>query len=199
MKNKKCFYSLLFIIALSFLGVGYAAITKTLTIKGTTSTVDENTLAEQFIVEFKNPEFTLSSSTGSDTVKQITHKTTNNVMKCELSLKMVTKGSYAIFYNYIINKSENFGASFECSITATDTVEIVQVKETAGVRSVTYTVGDYYKIEVRVPNVVLEPANGTTYPEDDVMVRIDMIKTPISNLEEKKVVIIFKANAVEID
>lgn len=199
MKNKKCFYSLLFIIALSFLGVGYAAITKTLTIKGTATTVDENTLAEQFIVEFKNPEFTLSSSSGSDTVPEITHKTTNNVMKCELSLNMVTKGSYAIFYNYFINKSENFGASFECSITATDPVEIVQERTTVYVRSVTYTVGDYYKIEVRVPNVVLGPANGTTYPEDDVMVRIDMIKTPISDLEEKKVVIIFKANAVEID
>ena len=54
MKNKKFLMGLFVIVALLCLGIGYAAVTKTLTINGTISTgeITDNDIKHDFIVEF---------------------------------------------------------------------------------------------------------------------------------------------------
>lgn len=191
MKKKKYLVILIIFLALLFIGVGYAAITKDLFVKGTTSTVDTNTLAEQFIVAFENTTFSTDSYSTNGAVSAATHTNTGNTMTCKLQVKMMTKGSYAVYSNYIVNKSEYYAASLVCE-TPTSSQTVTKLSD--GV----YQVGDYYKITVTFSKTNLEDAEGTTYDKAKVTVRIDMIKTPITDLTEQVITVIFKVNAVEI-
>ena len=56
MKNKRTFVGLFVILALLCLGIGYAAISKTLTINGGVSTGEAEDLADNFIVYFSKVE-----------------------------------------------------------------------------------------------------------------------------------------------
>ena len=75
MKNKKYLVSLFVLVALLCLGIGYAAISKTLIIEGGVATGEATDLAGNFIVYFSKVEVNTTSAEGA-TVTASSKKTT---------------------------------------------------------------------------------------------------------------------------
>ena len=71
MKNKRTFVGLFVILALLCLGIGYAAISKTLTINGGVATGETTDLYDNFIVYFSKVEVNTDSAKGATVTAKV--------------------------------------------------------------------------------------------------------------------------------
>lgn len=192
MRRKKGLIGLVVFIFILCISIGFAIVSKTLTISGTSTSADESALKENFIVKFSNVNCEILEQSENGSVGNTTHATTNTNMQCSLSLdSMVTKGAYIIYTNNIVNESELYGASLAFNVEATQDKETVEVEKLSeGV----YQVGDYYKITVSLGKTNLTKEDQTT-----VSFHIEMTKTPIEDLDSVTITVTFTATAVEIE
>lgn len=188
MKNRKTLAGLFVILALLCLGIGYAAISKTLTINGGVSTGDETALEDNFVVYFA------AVSTDTSSAENVTVNATVNAAEKSTSTSfgienMNIVGSKVIL-TYTIKNDSN------------DLYAFVQ-KVRIGMTEMVYTDGSYQTMEniKEVTNgspvklgengrgqgyfnvtmdweqfAQLDPKGGTT----TLTVTIEMINSPIS-------------------
>lgn len=180
MKNKRTFIGLFVILALLCLGIGYAAITKTLTINGEVGTGDESALEDNFIVYFS----AVSSDTSSaenvtvDATVNAAEKTTTTSFKIS---NMNIVGSKVILTYTIKNDSNDLYAFVEkvrIGMTGLDGENITEVTNGTPVKLGENGRGQgYFSVTMNWESFAqLDPKGGTT----TLTVTIEMINSPIN-------------------
>lgn len=191
MRNRKYLSVLVVFLAVLCVGVGYAAITRTLNIGATALTADEETLREvNFDVKFGSTAFSIDSQTEGSAIASISSTATagKELLSCKFAADMKVKGAYAELSNTIVNYSKEYGATLTPTLTGTGVSKLSD-----GV----YKIGDYYKLTVTLSKNALTYSDGETYDIADVSVRIEMIKTPTEAQAEVDVTLTFTAAATE--
>ena len=105
---------------------------------------------------------------------------------------MMTKGSYAVYTNNIINNSDQYAAKLTYKVESSTGENVEELSN--GV----YQIGDYYKITVDLSKTDLTDISDSDSDLSKVTIRIEMIKTPIVDLSTVSIVVTFNAEAVEL-
>lgn len=176
MKNKRTFVGLFVILALLCLGIGYAAITKTLTINGGVATGDADDLADNFIVYFSKVE------TNTDLAEGVT--VTANVDAAAKSLttsfgieNMNKVGSKVVLTYTVNNDSEDLYAN---GPTIYFNSNQVNANEELSVGEV-YLADPHFTITV-TPNIVNNlGVSGQAAPESThtITIVVEMTNSPL--------------------
>jgi hypothetical protein len=180
MKNKRTFVGLFVILALLCLGIGYAAISKTLTINGGVSTGDETALEDNFVVYFA------AVSTDTSSAENVTVDATVNAAEKSTSTSfeienMNIVGSKVILTYTIKNDSNDLYAFVEkvrIGITGLDGENITEVTNGTPVKLGENGRGQgYFNVTMNwEPFAQLDPKGGTT----TLTVTVEMINSPIN-------------------
>ena len=180
MKNKRTFVGLFVILALLCLGIGYAAISKTLTINGGVSTGDETALEDNFIVYFA------AVSTDTSSAKNVTVDATVNAAEKSTSTSFAISnmnivGSKVILTYTIKNDSNDLYAFVEkvrIGITGLDGENITEVTNGTPVKLGENGRGQgYFNVTMNWESFAqLDPKGGTT----TLTVTVEMINSPIN-------------------
>lgn len=197
MKNKKFLYAIIALVLIMCLGIGYAAVSKTLTVNGTSSTGDagiggggvdpdpDDPLNDNFVVYFdpgtKNVAVT-TEATGLNTDAEVTVSDLTATIEVT---DLVELNSYVT----VTLKIKNDSADLKASIP---------------VPTITYLDGEgnatekkYFEVTTDWTATTLEAKNdGGDNDEKVVNIKIELIKSPIKNVEAA-FKIVFNASAVE--
>lgn len=204
MKNKKYFIVLLAVLALLIVGVGYAAVTKTLSIGGQ-ATLQKGTLN----VHFENATFATSSSNLPSGVvsdynlvysEPSSEAVGSGNLECSVSVDMTTKGSYVVFENYIVNDTPYYKANLSSALKFKENASLSSLNEITKLDDGVYLLGnasdDYYKVTVTIAKPELNEKTGDTADKTLVTIRIEMIKTPLTADEaDTTITVTFTAEA----
>ena len=110
MKNKKTFVGLFVIIALLCLGIGYAAISKTLIIDGGVATGAAEDLADNFILYFTKVEVNTDSANGATVTANVNEA--EKSLSTSFSIKNMNKVGSTVVLTYTVkNASEDLYAN----------------------------------------------------------------------------------------
>lgn len=168
MKNKKLFYGFIVLVALLCLGIGYAAVSKNLTINGKVNA--DAAGADALQVEFTAHDDTKCTTAIASDGQSATITTE--------SLKAV--GDKAIAVITITNKSQDLRAK----ITEDTAVAFTDAKY-----------DKYFTLETTNPNgVILDAKTGTT----TITVTITLKELPVTAISNAAFTVILKAEAVEL-
>ena len=171
MKNKRTFVGLFVILALLCLGIGYAAISKTLTINGGVATGEAKDLADNFILYFTEVETDTTLAEGATV--------TANVNPAEESLSTTFKienmnkvGSKVVLTYTVKNASEDLYANSPKIMFGVDEVN---ANEEIPVGEV-YGADPHFTIKV-TPNLV----NGQAAPDSThtITIEVEMTNSPL--------------------
>ena len=110
MKNKRTFVGLFVILALLCLGIGYAAISKTLTINGGVATGEAKDLADNFILYFSKVEVNTDSAKGATVTANVNEA--EKSLSTSFSIKNMNKVGSTVVLTYTVkNASEDLYAN----------------------------------------------------------------------------------------
>lgn len=197
MKNKKFLYAIIALVLIMCLGIGYAAVSKTLIVNGTSSTgaagiggggVDpepDDPLNDNFVVYF-DPGTTNAVVTkvadGLTTAATVT--VADNLTATITVTDLVELNSYVTVTLKIKNDSTDLKASIPApTITYLDGEGNATEKK-------------YFEVTTDWTATTLEAANAGNTDEKLVNIKIKLIKSPIKNVEAT-FKIVFNASAVE--
>ena len=167
MKKKRIYVTLALIIAILMLGVGYAAVTKELTINGTLNATVDNS---QFVVEFTKADKAVNL-TGTPTTSGISATFTVD------GSKMKTKGNTASVEFTITNNTDE-------SVNLSATLSAANIQQAADSKF-TVTATD-------LSSKTLAPGASTT-----TTVTVTLNETPIEAIANESVTIKYTATAVQ--
>lgn len=180
MKNKRTFVGLFVILALLCLGIGYAAVTKTLTINGGISTGDEEALKENFVVYFSAVSKETTNAQGATVTANVDAAAKATSTSFSVSNMNVVGSSVVLTYT-IKNDSTDLYAFVDkvrIGITEggveniTDTTSGTPIKIGENGRGV-----GYFNVTTEwLMGAQLDPNGGTT----TLVIRIEMTSTPIN-------------------
>ena len=190
--NKKVLVFVTIFALLLGIGVGYALVTQDLNIGGGITSADNNELVKNLKVQFENTKFTEVSKLENGTVSNTIHTETGSVLSCSLAVSMMTKGSYAVYTNNIINNSDQYAAKLTYAVKSSTGETVEELSN--GV----YQIGDYYKITIDLSKTDLTDISDSDSDLSKVTIRIEMIKTPIVDISKVSFVVTFNAEAVEL-
>ena len=190
--NKKVLVFVTIFALLLGIGVGYALVTQDLIINGNMTSANDDKLVKNLKVQFENTKFTEVSKLENGTVSNIIHTETGSVLSCSLAVSMMTKGSYAVYTNNIINNSDQYAAKLTYKVESSTGETVEELSN--GV----YQIGDYYKITIDLSKTDLTDISDSDSDLSKVTIRIEMIKTPIVDLSDVSIVVTFNAEAVEL-
>lgn len=172
MNKRKYLVILLVLIGLLSIGIGFAAVSETLTINGTASSGDEEALSQNFKVVFNNG----SVKEKNDTTGNITGSVVGITTTATINVSGFTvKGEYIVLAVNINNNSTDYGAKIK-EIIITNNGENAE----------------YYDVTYTINNDTIDP-NGTTTLD----VKIAMLITP-NTQRSATFTITFVAEALEV-
>ena len=176
MKNKRTFVGLFVILALLCLGIGYAAISKTLTINGGVATGETTDLYDNFIVYFSKVEVNTNSAKGATVTANVdaTAKSLETTFKIE---NMNTVGSKVVLTYTVNNDSEDLYANGP-TIYFND--NLVNANEAIPVGEV-YQADPHFKITI-TPNIVNNlGVSGQANPKSThtITIVVEMTNSPL--------------------
>lgn len=172
MKNKRTFVGLFVILALLCLGIGYAAISKTLLIEGGVATGEATDLAGNFIVYFSKVDVNTDSAKGATVTANVdpAAKSLETTLKIE---NMSIVGSKVVLTYTVKNDSVDLYANSPTILYNGTTVNANEAITIAKVG----TISPFFAITV-TPNMV----NGQAAPKTThtITIVVEMIGTPVS-------------------
>ena len=189
MKNKKILFGMLICVALLLLSIGYADITKSVTLSGS---VTAGASDDDFVVEFY-------ASTSE--YSKVTHSYSGNT--AQMTVANLDTYSESVYAEYgIVNKSTDLKASIDEIIVTLDgektTIPVEDLQEVAsiGYRGTAYS--DYFMITFTLEHRHdLDPYN-TTNAQDSVWMTVGvMLRTVPVDTQTLNFTIEVKASAVE--
>ena len=190
--NKKVLVFVTIFALLLGIGVGYALVTQDLIINGNMTSANDDELVKNLKVQFENTKFTEVSKLENGTVSDAIHTETGSVLSCSFAVSMMTKGSYAVYTNNIINNSDQYAAKLTYAVKSSTGETVEELSN--GV----YQIGDYYKITIDLSKTDLTDISDSDSDLSKVTIRIEMIKTPIVDISKVSFVVTFNAEAVEL-
>ena len=174
MKNKKYLVSLFVLVALLCLGIGYAAISKTLTINGGVATGEAKDLADNFILYFTKVDIDTTLAEGTTVTANVNPaaESLSTIFKIENMNKV---GSKVVLIYTVKNASEDLYANspkimFKGSEVSAN--EVIPVGEV-------YQADPHFTIKV-TPNMV----NGQAAPNSThtITIEVEMTNSPLEKV-----------------
>ena len=176
MKNKRIFVGLLVILALLCLGIGYAAISKTLTINGGVATGETEDLYENFIVYFSKVDVDTTLADGATVTANVSAAAKS--LETTFSIQNMNKVGSKVVLTYTVNNdSEDLYANGP-TIYFND--NLVYANEAIAVGEV-YQADPHFKITI-TPNIVNHiGASGQADPKSThtITIVVEMTNSPL--------------------
>lgn len=190
MNRKKAWLFILVLFCISVISVGYAALSKDITIGGTISTADDETLKDAHLKVHW-------ATNGVDTLDYRTSmepETTIGEQTCSITCSLTTKTDYVIFTNDLINDSEEY------KIKITPVVKVGNEILTLSDGYYKYIINEDfgYRISVLLDKTQLV-SKEINADKAKATIKIELLKTPIEKLEGITITIAFNMEAVEKD
>ena len=176
MKNKRTFVGLFVILALLCLGIGYAAISKTLTINGGVATGEAKDLADNFILYFTKVDIDTTLAEGTTVTANVNPaaESLSTIFKIENMNKV---GSKVVLTYTVNNDSEDLYANGP-TIYFND--NLVNANEAIPVGEV-YQADPHFKITI-TPNIVNNlGVSGQANPKSThtITIVVEMTNSPL--------------------
>ena len=179
MKNKRTFVGLFVILALLCLGIGYAAISKTLIISGGVATGAAEDLADNFILYFTKVEVNTDSANGATVTANVNEA--EKSLSTSFSIKDMNKVGSTVVLTYTVkNASEDLYAN-------SPTIYLNTVAVNANEAITAEKVGVFtpcFAITV-TPNMVNgngAPGQADPQSEHTITIVVEMTNSPLSEI-----------------
>lgn len=201
MKKNKLLVVLLVIVCVLSVSVGFAVVSQDLLINGTATTGDEDALSKNYNVIFVQYHTVSDASLKykylltEGNVKET--KTSSSEAGAKVSYKMITKGDSVNLGMDLENLSTEYGSKLSYSILVGDAITYSNLtKETMEVQ-----IDEFFKVYIYFSSLNLAVCNGSSSQTNnitEVSLKVEMIKTPTSDIAEKSILLDIHTEAVEI-
>lgn len=207
MRRKKYLIVLVSFVFLLFIGVGFAVVSENLSISGSTTSSDEETLSSNYDVIF------VQFHTITDTTKQYKYfitegnvsnsSTTSTESGVKATYKMVTKGDSVNLGMDLENLSVEYGSKITYSILVDGVIFSLSGVTYSNIdqETITVDIDEFYRVHVNISSLDLAVCNETDSQTNniaEVSLKVEMIKTPIKDLVAKSISLDIHTEAVEI-
>ena len=171
MKKRRTFLGLFMLLSLAFVGVGYAALTNTLTVNGTLNAAKND---ENLNVEFIASHATARTADDTeDTTFTIAHTATGKTASINVN-GINGLNSYAEVCYVIKNNSEDLGGTIKLNAVVETELDIKMLKGSTDVTNIdkegdpNVFLGDHFKVEGRIDTTydAYDATYGTLVTDD---------------------------------
>lgn len=207
MRRKKYLIVLVSFVFLLFIGVGFAVVSENLSISGSTTSSDEETLSSNYDVIF------VQFHTITDTTKQYKYfitegnvsnsSTSSTESGVKATYKMVTKGDSVNLGMDLENLSVEYGSKITYSILVDGVIFSLSGVTYSNIdqETITVDIDEFYRVHVNISSLDLAVCNKTDSQTNniaEVSLKVEMIKTPTKDLVPKSISLDIHTEAVEI-
>lgn len=207
MRRKKYLIVLVAFVFLLFIGVGFAVVSENLSISGTTTSSDKETLKTNYKVIFVQYDtiadatmkykYFLTEGNVSDS------STTSTESGVKATYKMVTKGDSVNLGMDLENLSVEYGSKITYSILVDGVIFSLSGVTYSNIdqETITVDIDEFYRVYVNISSLDLAACDKTdsqTNNMTEVSLKVEMIKTPTKDLDLKSISLDIHTEAVEI-